>query len=133
MVAFSGILDISSRRSLGDRRQINRWKGFESRLRKLVKIIKDANSRFDDYSFSPKIRQLLKLFSLTFFVHIKMIYYWFNRQELLQKAKDKFHNGEEKEIALQYFQAKKNVIKKQKINIKVYLRKRNKQKSVIKK
>ena len=119
MVAFSGILDISSRKSLDDRRQINRWKGILSRLGKLVKLIKDANSRFDDYSFSPKIRQILlhwgykllendlvKLFSLTFFVHIKMIYYWFNRQELLQKAKDKFQNGEEKEIAPEYFQAK---------------------------
>ena len=31
-------------------------------------------------------------FSLTIFVHIKMSYYWFNRQELLQKAKDKYHN-----------------------------------------
>ena len=26
---------------------------------KLVKMIKDANSRFDDYSISPKIRQIL--------------------------------------------------------------------------
>ena len=30
--------------------------------------------------------------SLTIFVHIKMSYYWFKRQELLQKAKDKYHN-----------------------------------------
>ena len=34
-----------------------------------------------------------------------MIYYWFNRQELLEKAKDKFHNDEEKEKAPEYFQA----------------------------
>ena len=26
---------------------------------KLVKMIKDANSRFDNYSISPKIRQIL--------------------------------------------------------------------------
>ena len=26
---------------------------------KLVKMIKDANSRFDDYSISPKTRQIL--------------------------------------------------------------------------
>ena len=26
---------------------------------KLVKMIKDANSKFDDYSISPKIRQIL--------------------------------------------------------------------------
>ena len=24
---------------------------------------------------------------------MKINYYWFNRQELLQKAKDKYHNG----------------------------------------
>ena len=31
-----------------------------SRFRgKLVKMIKDANSKFDDYSVSPKIRQIL--------------------------------------------------------------------------
>ena len=33
-------------------RQINRWK-------KLVKMIRDAGSKFDDYSISPKIRQIL--------------------------------------------------------------------------
>ena len=48
------------RRSKDDRRQIDRWKGIVSRFRgKLVKIIKDAGSKFDDYSVSPKIRQIL--------------------------------------------------------------------------
>ena len=48
------------RRSLDDERQINRWKGTESRFkRKLVKITKDINGRFDDYSISPKIKQTL--------------------------------------------------------------------------
>ena len=28
-----------------------------------------------------------------FFVHIKMNYYWFNTKELLQKAKEIYHNG----------------------------------------
>ena len=28
-----------------------------------------------------------------FFVNIEMSYYWFNRQELLQKAKEKYDNG----------------------------------------
>ena len=28
-----------------------------------------------------------------FFVHIKMSYYWFNKQELLRKAKGRSHNG----------------------------------------
>ena len=48
------------RRSENDERQINRWKGIVSRFRgKLVKMIKDASSEFDDYSISPKIRQIL--------------------------------------------------------------------------
>ena len=47
------------RRSV-DERQINRWKRIMSRLRgKSVKTIKNANSKFDDYSISPKIRQIL--------------------------------------------------------------------------
>ena len=49
-----------SRRSLDDKRQINRWKKIVSRFKdKLVKMIKDVNGRFDDYSISPKIRQIL--------------------------------------------------------------------------
>ena len=35
-------------------------KGIASRFRgKLVKMIKDAGSKFDDYSISPKIRNIL--------------------------------------------------------------------------
>ena len=40
-----------------------------------------------------------------------MSYYWFNRQELLEKAKDKYHNGGGKEKATEYYQANKDVIK----------------------
>ena len=48
------------RRSPDDKKQINRWKKVVSRFRgKLVKMIKDAGSKFDDYSVSPKIRQIL--------------------------------------------------------------------------
>ena len=49
------------RRSKDDKRQIDRWKKIVSRFRvKLVKIIRDAGSKFDDdYSVSPKIRQIL--------------------------------------------------------------------------
>ena len=48
------------RRSEDDKRQINRWKKIVSRFRgKLVKIIKDNVGKFDDYSISPKIRQIL--------------------------------------------------------------------------
>ena len=39
-----------------------------------------------------------------------MSYYWFNRQELLQKAKEKYDNGG-KEKATKYYQANKDVIK----------------------
>ena len=48
------------RRSKDDKRQINRRKTIVSRFRgKLVKMIKDAGSKFDGYSISPKIRQIL--------------------------------------------------------------------------
>ena len=51
-----------SRRSADDKRQIARWKGIVTRFKnKLIKIIKDANGRFDDYSISPKYRQILLL------------------------------------------------------------------------
>ena len=60
MVCLNGILDFQwylmlGRRSLDDKTQINRrrFKG------KLIKMIKDINGRFDDYSISPKIRQIL--------------------------------------------------------------------------
>ena len=48
------------RRSQDDERKINRWKRIISRFRgKLVSMIKDAGSQFDDYVISPKIRLLL--------------------------------------------------------------------------
>ena len=48
------------RRSEDDKRQIKRWKEIVNRLKGiLVKMIKDADSKFDDYSISPKIRQIL--------------------------------------------------------------------------
>ena len=46
--------------SSDDKRQINRWERIVRRFRgKLVKIIKDAGSKFNDYSISLKIRQIL--------------------------------------------------------------------------
>ena len=39
-----------------------------------------------------------------------MSYYWFNRQELLQKAKEKYDNGG-KEKAAKYYRGNKYVIK----------------------
>ena len=48
------------RRSKDDKRQISRWKKNVSRFRgKLVKMIGNAGSKYDDYSISPKIRQIL--------------------------------------------------------------------------
>ena len=48
------------RRSKDNERQINRWKKIVSRFRgKLVKIIKDAGGKFDEYSILPKIRHIL--------------------------------------------------------------------------
>ena len=48
------------RRSKGDKRQINRQKKIVSRFRgKLVKMIRNTGSKYDDYSISPKIRQIL--------------------------------------------------------------------------
>ena len=64
---------------------------------KLMKIIRDAGSKFDDYSILPKIRQILlhwgyELTEKDFFNEfsnycIKMNHYWFNRQEIFQRQK----------------------------------------------
>ena len=88
-----------------------------SRFRgKLVKMIKDAGSKFNDYSVSPKIRQILlhwgyelteKYFFIDLTLCIKMSYYWFNRQEILQKAKEKYS----KEKAAEYYAQNKEAIK----------------------
>ena len=40
-----------------------------------------------------------------------MSYYWFNRQELLNKAKEKYDSGGGKEKAAKYYQDNKDVIK----------------------
>ena len=40
-----------------------------------------------------------------------MSYYWFNRKELLQKAKDKYNNWGGKEKATEYYQANKDFMK----------------------
>ena len=48
------------RRSSDDERQIKRWKAIVSRFKiVLVKMIKNKGAKFDDYSVSPKIRQIL--------------------------------------------------------------------------
>ena len=74
------------RRSLDDERQINRRKGIATRFKdKLIKMSKDTGSKFDDYSISPEVIQillhwgyelvesdLLWFFSLTILYCIKM-------------------------------------------------------------
>ena len=58
MVAFSGILDTGWVEN--QNRWKNRWKRTVSRFKsKLVKMIKDDGNKLDDYSISPKIRQIL--------------------------------------------------------------------------
>ena len=48
------------RRSEDDERQIDGWKKIVSKFSgKLMKMIRDTGSKFDDYSVSPKIRQIL--------------------------------------------------------------------------
>ena len=60
LVGFSGFRYWLGRRFVDDKRQFNRWKKVVTRFKgKLVKMIKDTNSRFGDYSVSPKIRQIL--------------------------------------------------------------------------
>ena len=45
-----------------------------------------------------------------------MSYDWFNRSELLQKAKDKYHNCEGKENTAKYHLENKDVIKEKENN-----------------
>ena len=48
------------RRSKDDKRQTKRWKRTIHRFKgKLTEMIKKVGSRLDDYSISPKIRQIL--------------------------------------------------------------------------
>ena len=80
-------------------------------------MIKDADSKFDDYSISSKIRQVLlhwgyELTAKDFFINsinkcIKMSYYWFNRKKILQKAKERYS----KEKAAEYYAQNKEAIK----------------------
>ena len=55
--------------------------------------------------------------------------YWFNRQELLRKVKDRYHNGGDKEEPAAYHIANKDVIKekKQEISIETCQKKKKKQ------
>ena len=81
-------------------------------------MIRDTGSTFDECSISPKIRQFLlhwgyeltekDSFNELTNQRIKMSYYWFNRQKILQKAKEKYS----KEKAAEYYKQNKEAIKK---------------------
>ena len=61
-----------------------------------------------------------------------MSYYWFNRQELLEKAKDRCHNCGGNGKASEYYIANKDVIKeKTNNNYKTLLEEEKKQKENI--
>ena len=48
------------RRSSDDKRQIKRWRAIVNRFKSvLVRMIKNKSAKFNDYSVSPKIRQIL--------------------------------------------------------------------------
>ena len=95
---------------------------------KLVKKIKDAGNKFDDYSISPKIRQILlhwgyELTEKYFFLNdltnqcLKVSYCQFEREEILQKAKERYS----KERAAEYYFQNKDAIKeKTKISYKIF-------------
>ena len=60
-----------------------------------------------------------------------MSYYWFNRKELLQKAKDKYNYGGKKKAA-EYYLKNKDVIKeKENDSIKICQKKKKKQRENI--
>ena len=46
-----------------------------------------------------------------------MNYYWFNKQELLKKAKEKYHNNGGKEKAVKYYLDNKDVLKEKAKNV----------------
>ena len=45
-----------------------------------------------------------------------MSYYWFNREEVLQRAKEKYHNSGSKKKAVEYYQTNKDVLKEKSRN-----------------
>ena len=94
-----------------------------------MKTIRDTGSKFDDYSISSKIRQIVlhwgyELTEKYFFNeltnwNIKLSYYWFNKQEVFKEAKQKYSKAK---AADYYAQNKKSI--KRKVNRVVTRRKR---------
>ena len=96
-------------------------------------MIKDAGNKCDDYSISPKITQILlhwgyelteKDFLLICQTNTqKMSYYQFNRQEILQKAKERYS----KEKATEYYTKKRSNKRKVKKSIQKLVTRRKRQ------
>ena len=80
---------------------------FSSKLCKVCVKLCQIYVNVQYFYFVKKIKILI---IKKFFVNIKMRYYWFNKQELLQKAKEKYDNGG-KEKAAEYYQANKDATK----------------------
>ena len=75
------------KRSQDDERQIDSGNRIVTRFRdKLVKMIKDTDNKFDDYSVSPKINLINSTKQ-----YIKTSYYWFDRKEILQIVKGRYY------------------------------------------
>ena len=62
-----------------------------------------------------------------------MSYYWFNKREILQKAKETYGNCGGKEKAAEYYQANKDVLKEKAKNTKFVKRRKISKKRVFKK
>ena len=90
-----------------------------------------VNGKFNDYSSSPKIRQiLLQVICYDFLLlHIKMSYYWFKRQELFKKVKDRYHISGSNEKVAEYYIANKDVLEVKIIQKLVRKRKKSKKKT----
>ena len=86
----------SGRRSLDSERQIARWKSIVSRF----------NGRINDSLFYLKLD---KFYCTEVMNELKVSCYWFNSQELLQKAKDKYHNCGGNKKAAEYYLENKEV------------------------
>ena len=82
-------------------------------------MIRDTGRKFDDYSISSKIRQIVlhwgyELTEKYFFNeltnwNIKLSYYWFNKQEVFKEAKQKYSKAKAAEY---YAQNKKSIKEK---------------------
>ena len=67
------------------------------------------NLKLHKFYYIGAMNQLKMICYDLFFVHIKMSYYQFNRQELSQKVKDRYHNYGGKK-ATEYHIANKKLI-----------------------